>query len=112
MTHGAVSSAFFFSGKASLYEAAMAIPLRHMLLGFAMDKPKTENKETHLKALVSRYFWAGVKSDKETTRLPWNFSDDAAHTEKRFAKHQACFEQLVERLAGILKKRGNQDGQR
>jgi stage V sporulation protein SpoVS len=76
---------------------------------WARDDKQTENKETHLKALVSRYLsWS--KSDKEHPSPLEFLVTDAAHTEEKVRQaYQACFDSLVERLAGILKKRGSQD---
>jgi AcrR family transcriptional regulator len=105
MTHGAFYA--HFSAKSSLYEAAMQFATSHAF--WARDDKQTENKETHLKALVSRYLsWS--KSDKEHPSPLEFLVTDAAHTEEKVRQaYQACFDSLVERLAGILKKRGSQD---
>ncbi|MDE8604699.1 TetR/AcrR family transcriptional regulator [Marinomonas sp. RSW2] len=105
MTHGAFYA--HFSAKSSLYEAAMQFATSHAF--WARDDKQTENKETHLKALVSRYLsWS--KSDKKHPSPLEFLVTDAAHTEEKVRQaYQACFDSLVERLAGILKKRGSQD---
>ena len=105
MTHGAFYA--HFSAKINLYEAAMQFATSHAF--WARDDKQTENKETHLKALVTRYLsWS--KSDKEHPSPLEFLVTDAAHTEEKVRQaYQACFDNLVERLAGILKKRGSQD---
>ena len=104
MTHGAFYA--HFSGKSSLYEAAMQFATSHAF--WARDDKQTEGKETHIKALVTRYLNWGKKNGGPS---PLEFLvTDAAHKEEKVRKaYQACFDNLVERLEGILKKRGNQD---
>lgn len=105
MTHGAFYA--HFSAKSSLYEAAMQFATSHAF--WARDDKQTEGKETHIKALVSRYLsWS--KSDKEHPSPLEFLVTDAAHKEEKVRQaYQACFDNLVDRLAGILKKRGSQD---
>lgn len=105
MTHGAFYA--HFSAKSSLYEAAMQFATSHAF--WARDDKQTEGKETHIKALVSRYLsWS--KSDKEHPSPLEFLVTDAAHKEEKVRQtYQACFDSLVNRLAGILKKRGSQD---
>ncbi|BFM50108.1 TetR/AcrR family transcriptional regulator [Marinomonas sp. THO17] len=102
MTHGAFYS--HFSGKSSLYEAAMQFAASHAF--WARDDKRTEGKETHLKALVTRYLsWSKTDQDHPS---PLEFLvTDAAHKEEKVRQaYQACFDSLVERLANILKKNG------
>ncbi|MBJ7536348.1 TetR/AcrR family transcriptional regulator [Marinomonas transparens] len=105
MTHGAFYA--HFSGKSSLYEAAMQFATSHAF--WARDDKQTEGKETHIKALVTRYLsWS--KSDKEHPSPLEFLVTDAAHKEEKVRQaYQACFDSLVDRLAGILKKRGSQE---
>lgn len=105
MTHGAFYA--HFSAKSSLYEAAMQFATSHAF--WARDDKQTEGKETHIKALVSRYLsWS--KSDKEHPSPLEFLVTDAAHKEEKVRQaYQACFDNLVDRLAGILKKRGSQN---
>jgi len=107
MTHGAFYA--HFSGKSSLYEAAMQFAASHAF--WARDDKRTEGKETHLKALVTRYLsWSKTDQDHPS---PLEFLvTDAAHKEEKVRQaYQACFDTLVERLASILKKRGNPEPQ-
>lgn len=102
MTHGAFYA--HFSGKSSLYEAAMQFAASHAF--WARDDKQTEGKETHLKALVTRYLsWSKTDQDHPS---PLEFLvTDAAHKEEKVRQaYQACFDSLVERLATILKKNG------
>jgi len=102
MTHGAFYA--HFSGKSSLYEAAMQFATSHAF--WARDDKQTENKETHLKALVIRYLsWS--KSDREHPSPLEFLVTDAAHKEVKVRQaYQACFDSLVDRLTGILQRRG------
>ena len=105
MTHGAFYA--HFSGKSSLYEAAMQFATSHAF--WARDDKKTEDKENHLRALVTRYLSWG-KSDKEHPSPLEFLVTDAAHKEEKVRHaYQACFDNLVERLTGILQKRGVQE---
>ncbi|WP_394180581.1 TetR/AcrR family transcriptional regulator [Marinomonas posidonica] len=107
MTHGAFYA--HFSGKSSLYEAAMQFAASHAF--WARDDKRTEGKETHLKALVTRYLsWSKTDQDHPS---PLEFLvTDAAHKEEKVRQaYQACFDTLVERLATILKKRGNPEAE-
>jgi len=104
MTHGAFYA--HFSGKSSLYEAAMQFATSNAF--WARDDKQTEGKETHIKALVTRYLNWGNKNSEPS---PLEFLvTDAAHKEEKVRKaYQACFDNLVERLEGILEKRGSQE---
>ncbi|WP_369920042.1 TetR/AcrR family transcriptional regulator [Marinomonas polaris] len=107
MTHGAFYA--HFSGKSSLYEAAMQFATSN---GFwARNDKKTESNETHLKALVTRYLsWS--RNDTEHPSPLEFLVTDAAHKEEKVRQaYQACFDSLVDRLAGILKKRGSQEAE-
>ncbi|MCV2402005.1 TetR/AcrR family transcriptional regulator [Marinomonas sp. C2222] len=102
MTHGAFYA--HFSGKSSLYEAAMEFASSN---GFwARNQKQTETKETHLKALVTRYLsWS--KNDKEHPSPLEFLVTDAAHKDEKVRQvYQSCFDSLVDRLSGILLKRG------
>ena len=102
MTHGAFYA--HFSGKSSLYEAAMEFASSN---GFwARNQKQTETKETHLKALVTRYLsWS--KNDKEHPSPLEFLVTDAAHKDEKVRQvYQNCFDSLVDRLSGILLKRG------
>ena len=102
MTHGAFYA--HFSGKSSLYEAALRFAATK---GFwARSEKRTETKDSHLKALITRYLsWSRPNSAKPS---PLEFLvTDAAHQDETVRQaYQACFDSLVERLTGILRKRG------
>ncbi len=103
MTHGAFYA--HFSGKISLYEAAMQFAASHAF--WARDDKQTEGKETHLRALVTRYLSWSYNGKEHPSPLEFLVTD-AAHTEEKVRQsYQACFDSLVERLANILKKRGS-----
>ncbi|BDX01306.1 hypothetical protein MACH16_00540 [Marinomonas pontica] len=105
MTHGALYA--HFPGKSSLYEAAMQFATSNAF--WARDDKQTENKETHLKALVARYL-SWTKNDKDHPSPLEFLVTDAAHKEEKVRQaYQACFDSLVERLATILKKRGSEE---
>jgi len=96
----------FFSEKKFATKAAIAIRYVTLLFWARDDKQNRRTKKRHLKALVSRYL-AGVKSDKRTLRLHWNFLvTDAAHTEWKGSPSLSSFAStvLVERLAGDFEK--------
>lgn len=105
MTHGAFYA--HFSGKSSLYEAAMQFATSNAF--WARDDKQTEGRETHIKALVTRYLsWS--RSDKEHPSPLEFLVTDAAHKEEKVRQaYQACFDSLVDRLSGILKKRGSKE---
>ena len=106
MTHGAFYA--HFSGKSSLYEAAMQFATSHAF--WARNDKKTEDSQTHLKALVTRYLsWS--RTDKEPSPLEFLVTDSAHKEEKVRQAYQACFDSLVDKLAGILKKRGSQEAE-
>lgn len=107
MTHGAFYA--HFSGKSSLYEAAMAFASSHAF--WARDHKNTEEKETHLKALVSRYLSWGRTDKEHPSPLEFLVTDAAHKDEKVRQAYQVCFDNLVERLAGILRKRGSQEAE-
>ncbi|MEP0073227.1 MAG: TetR/AcrR family transcriptional regulator [Marinomonas sp.] len=107
MTHGAFYA--HFSGKSSLYEAAMAFASSHAF--WARDHKNTEVKETHLKALVSRYLSWGRTDKEHPSPLEFLVTDAAHKDEKVRQAYQVCFDNLVERLAGILKKHGSQEAE-
>ncbi|MEO9274702.1 TetR/AcrR family transcriptional regulator [Marinomonas sp. 5E14-1] len=107
MTHGAFYA--HFSGKSSLYEAAMAFASSHAF--WARDHKNTEEKETHLKALVSRYLSWGRTDKEHPSPLEFLVTDAAHKDEKVRQAYQDCFDDLVERLAGILRKRGSQEAE-
>ncbi|RUM53345.1 MAG: TetR/AcrR family transcriptional regulator [Marinomonas sp.] len=102
MTHGAFYA--HFSGKSSLYEAALKFATAK---GFwARAAKQTEDKETHLKALIARYLsWSDPNPDSPS---PLEFLvTDAAHQDETVRQtYQECFDSLVDRLANILEKRG------
>lgn len=102
MTHGAFYA--HFSGKSSLYEAAMQFATSHAF--WARNDKQSEDKETHIKALVTRYLnWS--KSDEEHPSPLEFLVTDAAHKEEKVRQaYQACFDSLVDRLALILQKHG------
>lgn len=107
MTHGAFYA--HFSGKSSLYEAAMQFATSNAF--WARDDKQTEGKETHIKALVTRYLSWG-RNDKEHPSPLEFLVTDAAHKEEKVRQaYQACFDSLVERLTEILKKRGNKEAE-
>lgn len=107
MTHGAFYA--HFSGKSSLYEAAMQFASSNAF--WARDDKQTEGKETHIKALVTRYLSWG-RNDKEHPSPLEFLVTDAAHKEEKVRQaYQACFDSLVERLTEILKKRGNKEAE-
>ena len=102
MTHGAFYA--HFAGKSSLYEAAMQFATSHAF--WARDHKNTEEKETHLKALVSRYLSWG-RTDKEHPSPLEFLVTDAAHKEEKVRQaYQFCFDSLVDRLSAILQNRG------
>lgn len=105
MTHGAFYA--HFSGKSSLYEAAMAFASSHAF--WARDHKNTEEKETHLKALVSRYLSWGRTDQEHPSPLEFLVTDAAHKDDKVRQAYQVCFDNLVERLAGILRKQGSQE---
>ncbi|WP_133010680.1 TetR/AcrR family transcriptional regulator [Marinomonas flavescens] len=103
MTHGAFYA--HFSGKSSLYEAALQLAASHSF--WARREKQSENKETHIKALLTRYLsWTRNSGDSPS---PLEFLvTDAAHKEEKVRKaYQACFDSLVDRLTIILKKQGS-----
>lgn len=107
MTHGAFYA--HFSGKSSLYEAAMQFASSNAF--WARDDKQTEGKKTHIKALVTRYLSWG-RNDKEHPSPLEFLVTDAAHKEEKVRQaYQVCFDSLVDRLAGILKKRGSQEAE-
>lgn len=104
MTHGAFYA--HFSGKSSLYEAALQFAASNSF--WARREKKSENKETHIKALVTRYLSWTKNADDSPSPLEFLVTD-AAHKEEKVRKaYQACFESLVENLTVILKKQGSQ----
>lgn len=102
MTHGAFYA--HFSGKSSLYEAALKFATAK---GFwARSEKRTEAKDTHLKALITRYLsWSKPNSSKPS---PLEFLvTDAAHQDETVRQtYQECFDNLVNRLSNILAKQG------
>lgn len=102
MTHGAFYA--HFSGKSSLYEAALQFATAK---GFwARSEKRTELKDRHLKALITRYLsWSRPNSNKPS---PLEFLvTDAAHQDETVRQtYQECFDNLVNRLSTILAKRG------
>jgi len=107
MTHGAFYA--HFSAKNSLYEAAMAFAASHAF--WARNDKNTEAKDTHLKALVSRYLSWGRTNQEHPSPLEFLVTDAAHKDDKVRQAYQVCFDRLVERLAGILEKRGSQEAE-
>lgn len=105
MTHGAFYA--HFSGKSSLYEAALKFATSK---GFgARSKKQTETKDTHLKALISRYLSWSRPSSEAPSPLEFLVTDAAHQDEKVRQTYQECFDNLVDRLASILSRRGVQE---
>lgn len=103
MTRGAFYA--HFSGKSSLYEAALQFAASNSF--WARREKTSEDKETHIKALVTRYLsWSKNDGDSPLEFLV----TDAAHKEEKVRKaYQACFDSLVERLTVILTKQGTKE---
>ena len=107
MTHGAFYA--HFSGKSSLYEAALKFATAKSF--WARSEKDSEAKDTHLKALITRYLsWSRPDTNKPS---PLEFLvTDAAHKDEKVRQtYQDCFENLVTRLATILAKRGTDNPQ-
>lgn len=102
MTHGAFYA--HFSGKSSLYEAALKFATSK---GFwARAEKHTETKDTHLKALITRYLSWSRPNLETPSPLEFLVTDAAHQDEKVRQTYQECFDSLVMRLANILAKRG------
>lgn len=107
MTHGAFYA--HFSGKSSLYEAALKFATAKDF--WARTQKHTETKDTHLKALITRYLSWSRPDPRVPSPLEFLVTDAAHQEEKVRQAYQACFNSLVDRLAGILKKRGSQEAE-
>lgn len=103
MTHGAFYA--HFSGKSSLYEAALKFATSKGFWARSTDK-NSETKDTHLKALITRYLSWSRPNPNEPSPLEFLVTDAAHEDEKVRNTYQECFDSLVARLAGILQKRG------
>ncbi|GAB3487240.1 TetR/AcrR family transcriptional regulator [Marinomonas epiphytica] len=103
MTHGAFYA--HFSGKSSLYEAAMNFASSHAF--WARNDKSSEYKDTHLKALITRYLKWGQPNLEQQSPLEFLVTDSAHKDEKVRAAYQQCFDSLVDKLASILSKQGS-----
>ncbi|REG83841.1 TetR/AcrR family transcriptional regulator [Marinomonas pollencensis] len=102
MTRGAFYA--HFSGKSSLYEAALQFAASTSF--WARREKQSEDKETHIKALVTRYLSWTHNDNNSPSPLEFLVTD-AAHKEEKVRKaYQACLDSLVERLTVILQKQG------
>lgn len=102
MTHGAFYA--HFSGKSSLYEAALKFATT---TGFwARSEKRSEVKDRHLKALVTRYLSWCEPNPNFPSPLEFLVTDAAHQDETVRQTYQECFDSLVDRLALILDKRG------
>lgn len=106
MTHGAFYA--HFSGKSTLYEAALKFAASRSFWARTPDK-NTESKETHLKALIARYLSWSKPDPNSPSPLEFLVTDAAHKEEKVRLAYQSCFDSLVEKLASILQKQGSKE---